>query len=136
MADGMYTVTNQRERALRCQRGEPDAVRADSQNRLGTALAAATTETSRAHERTVAIGFVGSDGPGVAFAAALGAREQVSRLRNMLYLDTLEAEAVAGLLAEATTRAAGAAAASSGPPKRISTSDADRRTPVVDGGDR
>jgi GNAT superfamily N-acetyltransferase len=74
---------------------------------VGTALAAATKETLRAHGRTVAIGSVRSDGPGVPFAAALGAREQVSRLRNMLYLDTLQAEAVSGLLTDATTRAAG-----------------------------
>jgi GNAT superfamily N-acetyltransferase len=74
---------------------------------VGTALAAAAKETARAHGRTVAIGSVRSDGPGVSFAAALGAQEQVNKLRNMLYLDTLDAEAVDRLLAEATTAAAG-----------------------------
>jgi GNAT superfamily N-acetyltransferase len=74
---------------------------------VGTALAAATQEILRAHGRTVAIGSVRSDGPGVPFAAALGAQEQMTRLRNILYLDTLDSEAVDGLLAEATTRAAG-----------------------------
>jgi GNAT superfamily N-acetyltransferase len=74
---------------------------------VGTALAAAARETLRAQGRAVAIGSVRSDGPGVPFAAALGAREQMSRLRNMLYLDTLNAEAIAGVLAEATSRAAG-----------------------------
>jgi GNAT superfamily N-acetyltransferase len=74
---------------------------------VGTALAAAARGTLRARGRTVAIGSVRSDGPGVPFAAALGAREQVSRLRNMLYLDTVNAEVIAGLLTEATTRAAG-----------------------------
>ncbi|HUB38685.1 MAG TPA: GNAT family N-acetyltransferase [Streptosporangiaceae bacterium] len=74
---------------------------------VGTALAAATRERLRAHGRTVAIGFVRSDSPGVPFAAALGAREQVSRLRNILYLDTVSAEVIDGLLTEATTRAAG-----------------------------
>ena len=76
---------------------------------VGTALAAAARQTLRAHGRTVAIGSVRSGGPGVPFAAALGAQEQeqMSRLRNMLYLDTLDSEAVDRLLAEATTRAAG-----------------------------
>jgi GNAT superfamily N-acetyltransferase len=74
---------------------------------VGTALAAASRQTLRAHGRTVAIGSVRSDGPGVSFAAALGAQEQVSRLRNMLYLDTLDPEAVDRLLAGAITRAAG-----------------------------
>jgi GNAT superfamily N-acetyltransferase len=74
---------------------------------VGRALAAATMQTLRAHGRTVAIGSVRSDGPGVPFAAALGAREQLSRLRNMLYLDTLNPEVIDRLLAEATTRAAG-----------------------------
>ena len=74
---------------------------------VGRALTAATMQTLRAHGRTVAIGSVRSDGPGVPFAAALGAQEQVTRLRNMLYLDTLDTEAVDGLLAEATTRAGG-----------------------------
>jgi GNAT superfamily N-acetyltransferase len=74
---------------------------------LGSALAAAIREPLHARGRTVAIGSVRSDGAGVPFAAALGAREQLSRLRNMLYLDTLDTQAVGGLLAEATTRAAG-----------------------------
>ena len=74
---------------------------------VGTALAAATRETLRTHGRTTAIGSVRSDGPGVPFAAALGAQEQISRLRNMLYLDTLDSDEIDRLLAEATTRAAG-----------------------------
>ena len=74
---------------------------------VGRALTAATMQTLRAHGRTVAIGSVRSDGPGVPFAAAVGAREQLSRLRNVLYLDTLDTGALDGLLAEATTRAAG-----------------------------
>ena len=74
---------------------------------VGRALTAATMQTLRAHGRTVAIGSVRSDGPGVPFAAALGAQEQATRLRNILYLDTLDTGAVDGLLAEATTRAVG-----------------------------
>jgi GNAT superfamily N-acetyltransferase len=74
---------------------------------VGRALTAATMQTLRAHGRTVAIGSVRSDGPGVPFAAALGARQQLSRLRNMLYLESLDTGAVDRLLAEATTRAVG-----------------------------
>ena len=74
---------------------------------VGTALASVAIKTLRERGRTVAIASVRSDGPGVPFAAALGAREQLGRLRNMVYLDTLDTDAIGGLLAEATTRAAG-----------------------------
>jgi GNAT superfamily N-acetyltransferase len=83
-------------------------VRPDLRRRgAGTALIAATREVLGARGRTVAIGRVRSDGPGVPFAAAVGATEQLSQLHNMLYLDTIDTETVARLLAEATARAAG-----------------------------
>lgn len=74
---------------------------------VGSALAAAARHAARARHRSVAIGSVRCDGPGLPFATAHGAGEQLTRLRNMLYLDTLDDDVVDGLLAEATARAAG-----------------------------
>jgi GNAT superfamily N-acetyltransferase len=74
---------------------------------VGAALASAARQTIRARDRNVAIGSVRCDGPGLPFATALGAREQLIRLRNMLYLDTVRDDAIEKLLAEATARATG-----------------------------
>jgi GNAT superfamily N-acetyltransferase/RimJ/RimL family protein N-acetyltransferase len=73
---------------------------------IGSALALAIVEEISARGRKVAIGWTRKDGAGVQFARSLGAVPQRDQLRNMLYLDTLDASVVAALRADAQAKAA------------------------------